>query len=60
MVRKTTISTYLRSGLQQKINKNGFSTFGGCLKSIERILRLKQRVVLAPYFGHFIRRKTAL
>ena len=30
------------------------------MKSIEYIVRLKQRFVFAPYFGHFIKWKTAL
>ena len=43
-----------------KTNQDGFSTFVRGLKSIELILRLKQRFVLAPCFGYFIKRKTAL
>ena len=43
-----------------RFNKDGCPTFVCSLKSIELILRLWQRFVLAPYFGHFVKRKTAL
>ena len=46
--------------LKRRVNQNGCSTFVSSLKSIEYTLRLWQRFALAPYFGHFIERKTAL
>ena len=46
--------------LKRRVNQNGCSTFASSFKSIEYILRLWQRFALAPYFGHFIERKTIL